>query len=161
MSAAKVSSVVLLLLLAGAAQAQGGDAQRTALLAKAHAAVQAEDARQKAGFCLTKGNNYDLGICMDKETKRTEANYLTEVRALGELMRMPDGTGATAAPATVKRLPFDDAESLWQQYRTAACQVVYTRFQGGTGAAAGELNCQLKLTGSHMRELLLVYEDQL
>jgi uncharacterized protein YecT (DUF1311 family) len=52
---------------------------------------------------------------------------------------------------------FDRVEEVWERYRESACRAAFHQFAGGTGGPSFEMQCQLKVTRDHMRELDMIY----
>jgi hypothetical protein len=56
---------------------------------------------------------------------------------------------------------FDQVEKIWGKYLESACQTAFHQFAGGTGGHSFEMQCRLKLTRDHMRELDMIYGSDL
>jgi uncharacterized protein YecT (DUF1311 family) len=56
---------------------------------------------------------------------------------------------------------FKRVEQSWQQYRETACAAAFHQFGGGTGGPSFEMECELKLTRNHIRELEMIYGEDL
>jgi hypothetical protein len=119
-------------------------------------ALKREQARRKAALCANAANGNDMSACLAAESKTTEANYLAYVRSIGALLRLTAPETPRAA-TTASRLPFDDAESVWQAYREKACAAMSMQWRSTQGDA--NQSCRLDLTGNHMDELAKLYGD--
>jgi len=147
-------------------------AKRQGLQAQAKAVFDAEMAREKAGDCPEAKTTYDFNICYGEQTAITEENLKSYEGIIRELMapqpRMP-GESATEmhGPAGRSLAPeeqteeFERVEQDWRQYRETACTAAFHQFDGGTGGPSFQMECQLKLTRSHMRELDMIYGSDL
>ena len=124
-------------------------------------ALRRERGRRKADLCSNSPNGaVGISVCLADELKTTEANYLAYVRSIGALLRLgpPDGDHP-ATGRSVARLPFDDAESIWQSYREKACAAAMAQWQGGSIVQTAQKSCLLDLTWDHIDELANLYQD--
>ncbi len=124
-------------------------------------ALKREEARSGADLCADAGSDGQAGYlrCFDNESKKTDESYLTYVRAIGALLRLdppPDDGSKAVAPA--RRLEFDDAEDTWRRYLEQSCKAM-TRQWDGDQAPVAYVDCKLKLTWNHMKELSYLYSD--
>lgn len=122
-------------------------------------ALQHERTRRKANLCNNKAGakgGRAVADCLVAEGKDSEQNYLTYVRAIGALLRLP--TPDDAAPRTSTRLPFDEAEEVWQKYRDESCKSMATQW-ADVQSSISYADCRLKLTWNHMNELDSLYSD--
>jgi uncharacterized protein YecT (DUF1311 family) len=120
--------------------------------------LQAEDAREKRGDCLTAQSTPVVNNCMEREMAITDANYKSYVLALGGVLRLSTTPEeATAAAETARK--FDAAEALWSNYRKAACDAVYQHYMAGTVRGFAYASCMQTLTRSHLHELARTYEE--
>lgn len=143
-------------------------AKRTSLQAQARQIFDAEMAREKAGDCPDAQTNYDFNICYGKQAATTDQNLKSFEGMIRELNAPPPqmpGTADTDTPgiAGISLTPehllaeFDRVEQNWRQYRETACTAAFHQFGGGTGGPSFELQCELTLARSHMRELEMIY----
>lgn len=138
--------------------AQGNSYARQSMLRRQGSeTLSREQARSKQELCVEaeKGGNAEIGRCLDEQFKTTERDYLTYVRTIGALLRLPDGS----ASANHGRLPFDAAEDAWLKYRDASCASMATQWEGGDQAPVAYSDCRLKLTWNHLNELADLYSD--
>jgi uncharacterized protein YecT (DUF1311 family) len=56
---------------------------------------------------------------------------------------------------------FNRVEQSWQRYTTIACKAAFHQFEGGSGGPSFEEQCELKLTRDHLRELDMIYGEDL
>jgi uncharacterized protein YecT (DUF1311 family) len=125
-------------------------------------ALKREQTRSKANLCATAeaGGNAEIGACLVTEGKTTEEDYLTYVRSVGALLRLPEQKSSVSRPSdTAQRLPFDASEDAWRTYRDQSCTSMATQWEGGTQAPIAYANCRLTLTWNHMNELATLYSD--
>ena len=146
--------------------------KRHTLQAHAKQVFEAEMVREKAKNCPNAGSTYDYNICFSKQVTITEENlksYESDIRELmasaprmsGESetnMRGPAGPNLTSAQLTGE---FDAVEQSWRQYRDTACTAAFHQFGGGTGGPSFQMQCGLRLSRSHMRELDMIYDGKL
>jgi hypothetical protein len=92
-----------------------------------------------------------------EQDKTTDQNYLTYIRAIGALLRLPPN--ANSAPTHPKKLPFDFAENAWQTYRAASCRSAATQSQNDYFDQVAYDHCYLKLTWNHMNQLAVLYSS--
>jgi uncharacterized protein YecT (DUF1311 family) len=143
-------------------------AKRQSLQAQAKQVFDKEMAREKSGDCPDAKTTYEFNICYGKEEAITEQNLKLYESIIEGLQapppQMPGQTNTDVprpgGPAlTPKELSeeFERMEKVWQDYRETACTAAFHQFSGGTGGPSFELQCELKLTRDHMRELDLIY----
>jgi uncharacterized protein YecT (DUF1311 family) len=148
-------------------------AKRQVLQAQAKQIYDAEMAREKSVDCPDAQTTYDFNVCYGKQGTITDQNLssfegiIRELLAPGPAMPAAE-TGepvrGIAGPAlTPQQLSaeFDRVEQSWRQYRDAACTAAFHQFGGGTGGPSFELQCELKLTRNHIRELDMIYGNDL
>ena len=147
-------------------------AKRQSLQAQAKGVFNAEMAREKAGDCPDANTTYDFNICYDKQVAATEQNlrsFEDTIRALqAPSLRMP-GEAASNMPGIAGPVlapqqsleEFDRVEQGWRQYRETACKAAFHQFDGGTGGPSFQMECELRLTRGHMRELDMIYGSDL
>ena len=161
---------------------QGGTQQewRQALQAQAKQIIDAEAERERSGDCASANTTVEFDHCFSQRLEETAANLKNfdgVIRQLQSGPRQmsgsaeetlagpagPAGPAGSAGPAGPELTPaqhaaeFDRLESLWQQYRELACTAAFHQFEGGTGAPSFQMQCELKLTRDHLRELDLIY----
>jgi uncharacterized protein YecT (DUF1311 family) len=56
---------------------------------------------------------------------------------------------------------FERVEQSWRQYREVACAAAQHQWEGGTGGPSFEMECELKLARDHLRELHMIYGQEL
>jgi uncharacterized protein YecT (DUF1311 family) len=133
--------------------------------ANEHARLQAEGkqvfdtemAREKAGDCKDAQTTDDFDTCFDKQLGITEQNLKRFEDVIRKLQLM-DTSGSTPQQFAEE---FDRVEQSWREYRDTACKAAYDQFEGGSGAPSFEMECSLKLTRNHMRELDFIYGEDL
>jgi hypothetical protein len=120
-------------------------------------ALSEEQTRSKASLCdkALPGGNAKIADCLAKEEEITEHNYLTYIRSIGALLRLP----VDDSNAKIKNIPFDLAEDDWHAYRDESCKSMATQWEGGDQAPVAYVDCRLKLTWNHMNELSELYGD--
>jgi uncharacterized protein YecT (DUF1311 family) len=134
--------------------------KQTAIRQSGTKALENEQRRSKADLCANaeSGGQAAIGACLVSEGKVTERDYLTYIRSIGALLRLPDPESAKSKSQTI-RLPFDKAEDAWQTYREQSCTSMATQWDGGDQAPVAFANCKLTLTWNHMKELADLYSD--
>lgn len=145
-------------------------AERDRLRAAAKQAFDAEMAREKAGDCPAAHTTYDFNMCYSSQNTITEENYKAytgTVRALLGLKNplapgvkegpLPPGPAGPELTPEEDVTEFDKTESLWSAYKEAECTVAFHQFGGGTGGPSAGMECKLRLTRNHMRDLDSVY----
>lgn len=122
---------------------------------------QADEA--KTGECKDANTTLDWNKCLGRVAKVTEANYAAFASALRALFALK----APAIPAETVIAPddrtgeFDKTEAAWQQYRDLARKAAYDQFKGGSMASSFALEVYVYAMRSHLRELDLIYGDDL
>jgi uncharacterized protein YecT (DUF1311 family) len=152
------------------------EAKHRALQAQAKQVFDMETAHEKAGDCPDAKTDYDFNICFGKQLTITEQNLKSYEGFIRELMAPPPqmpGQPAveTNPPANGIAGPvlsppefeheFERVEQSWEQYREVACAAAFHQFEGGTGGPSFQLECKLKLARDHMRELSMIYGEEL
>jgi uncharacterized protein YecT (DUF1311 family) len=117
----------------------------------------AEMAREQAGDCKDAQTTADFNTCFDQQLGITGQN-LKRFEDVIRKLQMEDTSGSTPKYFAEE---FDRVEQSWRQYRDTACKAAFDQFEGGTGGPSFELQCRLKLTRNHMRELDFVYGEDL
>src|SRR5208282_1183415 len=152
------------------------EANHRGLQAQAKQVFDTEMAREKAGDCPDAKTDYDFNVCFGKQLTITDQNLKTYEGFIRELMAPPPRApgqpavetnppasgiaGPVLSPAEFER-EFERVEQSWWQYRENACAAAFHQFEGGTGGPSFELECKLKLTRDHMRELSMIYGEEL
>jgi uncharacterized protein YecT (DUF1311 family) len=147
-------------------------AKRLSLQGQAKQVFDAEMAREKAGDCPNAATTYDSNVCLGRELTLTEQNLKSYEGIIEGLLspppQMPGQAGANvpgpAGPSlTPKQLTeeFESVERGWRAYRETACAAAFHQFDGGTGGPSFQMECELKLTRDHMRELDMIYGGDL
>jgi uncharacterized protein YecT (DUF1311 family) len=155
-------------------QLQSGEwmERRHGLQAQAKAIFDAGMAAEKAGDCRDAKTTDDANVCFGNVLTAADRRLETFEHVIQDLQApSPRMAGATEVPAigiagpvfTAEQVTaeFGSVEQIWRQYRTAACTAAFHQFDGGTGGPSFEAQCELKLTRDHMRELDLIYGDEL
>ena len=145
-------------------------AEQERLRAAAKQAFDAEMAREKAGDCTAAQTTYDFNMCYSKQNAITEENYKAYTGAVRALLGLehplapgekegplPPGPAGPQLTPEEDVAEFDETESLWAAYKEAECTVAFHQFGGGTGGPSAGMECRLRLTRSHMRDLDSVY----
>jgi uncharacterized protein YecT (DUF1311 family) len=142
------------------------------LRATAIAAYSAEMAREKAPECPNANSTYDINMCLSHEIDLTDANYKAFASSLRAMLALPEPsisgestpyvgpTGPAATPAT-NTAAFDAAETAWDAYARAQCDVVDTYWRSGTIVNAMVGECNLRLARARMHELDFAYDNLL
>lgn len=148
---------------------------RHRLQAQAKQAFDDEMAREKAddaktGECKDANSTQDWNVCLGKESKMSEASYAAFTTALRALiaLKMPveDDSAASAptgapSPSDESAKEFDRLEAVWQQYRDIARKAAYDQYKGGSMGPSFALEVYLYTIRTHLRELDLIYGDNL
>ncbi len=128
-------------------------AKQAELVAKIKGVLTLEEDRARVDRCqhTVSGSNMEFQNCISNEFARTDRDYTTLVLALGSYLRLQEpGT----PPVKPGRISFDDAETGWQMYRTQICDAVYKTYGLGTAGPGAYVDCKVKVTQSHMKELV-------
>jgi uncharacterized protein YecT (DUF1311 family) len=147
-------------------------AKRQSLQAQAKQVFDTEMAREKASDCPEAKTTYDFNICYGDQVATTDQNLKSYEGIIRELMasqpQMPgepttEMHGPGGPSLTPKQIAeeFDRVEQDWRQYREKACTAAFHQFDGGTAGPSFEMECKLKLTRGHMRELDMIYGEDL
>jgi len=141
--------------------------KHSSLQAQGKQIFSAEIAREQVGDCKDANTTADFDNCYGDQLTITDQNLTRFEAVIRALQAGPpqDPAEATAqTPASGQQLSpqqlaheFDNVEQLWRQYRDTACKAAFHQFDGGSGAASFEMQCELKLTRDHMRELDTIY----
>ena len=151
-------------------KARDADTRRQQLQAQAKKLLADENARENAGACKDANTTVDFNECFGKQAENTENNLKAFEAIIAELgdpdpdtPDHPAGTGIAGPTLSPKQhvAEFHKVEKSWRQYRDAACTAAFHQFDGGTGGPSFELECELKLDRSHMRELDMIYGEDL
>ena len=150
--------VVAVWLGLGSAAAQSPEekafqARQAELAAKIKGVLALEDDRARQDRCqhTGSGSTVEFENCISNEFKRTDRDYMTLVLTLGAYLRLQEpGT----PPVKPGRLSFDDAETGWQTYRAQICEAVYQTYGIGTAGPGAFVDCKVKVTQSHMKEVV-------
>ena len=146
--------------------------KRQDMQAQAKRVFDGETARENAGDCPDAGTTYDFNVCFGKQLTVTDQNLRSFEDILRKLQTDPPAMpGASEGPTTGPAGPvlsqgqlvaeFDQVEKIWGKYLESACQTAFHQFAGGTGGPSFEMQCRLKLTRDHMRELDMIYGSDL
>jgi uncharacterized protein YecT (DUF1311 family) len=144
------------------------EAQRQSLQAQAKQVFAAEMAREKAGDCADASSTSGFDTCFDKQLTAADQSLKSYEYIIRKLQAGPpqmpgtptDPTDESDGPVLSPEqlvAEFDQVELLWGRYRESACKAAFHQFEGGTGAPSFEMQCQLKLTRDHLRELDMIY----
>ncbi len=145
-------AVFALLAVAGSASAQSPDykaelakwnAQHDLLRTRAHSALAAETAREKAGDCPQAVTTLDIRTCLTSEIAKTQANYDNFAAAIRAMLAMPNPAapgeqpvpGPTGLPASTNELlaEFDSARRpASKAFREHAANAAYDEYKSGT-----------------------------
>lgn len=145
------------------------------LQAKAKQIYDAEMARERAGDCPDAQSTLGFEECYSKVFDTLSASLKDFESTLHALMAPPpempaegetngaNRTGPAGPVLTPDQLSaeFDQVEHVWRQYEEAACTAAFHQFDGGTGGPPFEAECEIKLTRNHLRELNLIYGNDL
>jgi hypothetical protein len=153
---------------------QGDDQEqwRQRLQAQAKQISDAEAERERSGDCTTSSTTAEFDNCFVQRLEQTATNSekfdgIIRQLQLGSPQIFGSASETTAGTAGPELVPaqyaaeFDGLENAWQQFRELACRTAFHQFDGGTGAPSFQIQCELKLTRDHMRELDLIYGSDL
>jgi len=140
-------------------------AKRPGLQERGKQIFDAKMAREKAGDCPNARSTYDINVCLGKQVGTTDQNLKQYEAIIRELIASapeePGGPGGgPAGPALTSAesgAEFDNVGQAWRQYRDLACKAARNQMGGGTAAPTSEMQCDLALGRSHMRELDSIY----
>ncbi len=150
--------------------------QHRGLQTQAKQVFDTEMAREKAGDCPDAQSDYDFNLCYGKQLTITDQNLKSYEGFIRGLIAAPPQV--SGQPAVETNLPangiagpvlsspefereFERVEQSWEQYREVACSAAFHQFGGGTGGPSFQLECKVKLTRDHMRELNMIYGGEL
>jgi uncharacterized protein YecT (DUF1311 family) len=151
-------------------------AQRRGLQARAKQVFDTEMAREKMGDCPDAKSDYEFNVCFGKQLAITDENLNSYEGFIRELIALPPQV--SGKPAVEGNLPangmagpvltssefeheFERVEQSWGQYREVACSAAFHQFDGGTGGPSFQLQYKLKLARDYMRELNMIYGEDL
>ena len=150
--------VVAVCLALGTAVAQSPEekafqAKQAELATKIKGVMALEDDRARVDRCqhTVSGSNEEFQNCISNEFKRTDGDYTTLVLTLGAYLRLREPGSPPVKPG---RISFDEAETGWQTYRAQICDAVYQTYGIGTAGPGAYVDCKVKVTQSHMKELV-------
>jgi len=93
--------------------------------------------------------------CLGKEVEFTENHlnaFLTAVRGiLADEDGIPAGTGLTGKGKESELL--NNAERSWREYKKNICELAFAGFDGGTGAASAELECEYRVDREYVKQV--------
>jgi uncharacterized protein YecT (DUF1311 family) len=146
--------------------------RRSSLRAKGGEVFDAEMAREKAGDCKDAKTQADFDYCYGEQLAITEKNLDSfeqvirglqagEPKTTEELAKQPAGPPGQELSPEQFAAEFNAVEKAWHNYRDLACKAAFHQFEGGSGAPSFEMECELKLTRDHMRELHMIYGEDL
>ena len=147
-------------------QVKQAGADRGNLRNEGQQAFDAEMAQEKAGDCPDAHSTYAFILCHEKALAATDQHLKTYEEMIRDLLsrRASDANGQPAPPGPGGPLTsaqlvaeFDHLEQVWRPYLDAACSAAFHQFGGGTGAPTASMECSLRLTRGHMRDLDNVY----
>lgn len=152
-------------------KAMDEEAKRQSLQAQAKRILTAEMAREKARDCPQAQTTSDFNLCYENQVSVTDQDLKSYEGIIRELLapsqtpeqptaETPGFEGPALTPAQFVA-EFDLVEQSWRQYRQTACTAAFHEFEGGTGGASFQMECQLKLTRDHLRELEMIYGEDL
>ena len=128
-------------------------AKQTELQTKIKGVLALEEDRARQDRCqhTGSGSTVEFENCISNEFKRTDGDYTTLVLTLGTYLRLREPGSPPLKPG---RISFDDAETGWQTYREKICDAVYQTYGLGTAGPGAFVDCKVKLTQNHMKELV-------
>ena len=148
-------------------QVKQAGADRGNLRNEGQRGFDAEMAQEKAGDCPDAHSTYAFTLCYEKALAATGQHLKTYEEMIRDMLsrRGSDANGQPAPPGPAGQLTsaqlvaeFDHLEQVWRPYIDAACTAAFHQFGGGTGAPAASMECSLRLTRSHMRDLDGIYD---
>jgi hypothetical protein len=151
-------------------------AEHHGLQTQAKQVFDTEMAREKARDCPDAQSDYDFNLCYGKQLTITNQNlkrYEGFIRGL--IAAPPQVSGQPAVETNLSangivgpvlsspefEREFERVEQSWEQYSEVACSAAFHQFGGGTGGPSFQLECKLKLARDHMRELNMIYGEEL
>jgi hypothetical protein len=167
-----VTKGISILICAGLALAQTPAStlqRRNELRAAAQTALNAEEAREKAGDCPDATTTRAQEECLNGEMRKTEANYAafaSAIRAMLDLSYAGSAqpiSGPTGIPLTPEQrvAEFDRLEAESKAYRESAVKAAFDQYKGGTLAPVFSLEAAQKLLRLHLQEMAFVYGNEL
>jgi uncharacterized protein YecT (DUF1311 family) len=125
-----------------------------------------ENRSSKAGDCPTAQTTVDFNDCFGKQLTLAEQSlkcYEAVIQGLDAPAPEPPDLSSQELPPSwtpaQELAQFHRVEQSWRQYRDLACTAAYHQFDGGSGAPSFAMECRLKLTRDHMRELAMIYGE--
>ena len=152
------------------AQSAGGTREQLQTRAKK---ILEDEASREAGACKEAKTTAESNACFAEQAGLAEKNLKALEDVIAQLgdpspqdLQSPDHpveTGLSGPVLSPKQhvAEFRKVEQSWRQYRVAACTAAFHQFDGGTGGPSFELQCEMKLDRSHMRELDMIYGGDL
>jgi uncharacterized protein YecT (DUF1311 family) len=145
------------------------EARRSILQAQGKQILDAEAAREKAGDCPDAQTDEDFNSCFGKQVTIADqhlASFESVIRGLQAPTPGDSENGSTGIAGPVLTpaqflTEFDQLEESWRRYRGQACTAAFHQFEGGTGGPSFEMQCKLQLTRDHIRELNMIYGEDL
>ena len=141
------------------------DDRRKELRSAAKQAFNAEMSKEKSGDCPNSTTTSDFDDCYSKAETDTGKNFKAYEDAIRNIEGLPSPS-ASSSPVPLftpnrDTTDFDQMEQRWAAYRDAACAAFGHQWEGGSGRASAEMECHLRLTRAHMRELDYLYTTDL
>ena len=142
------------------------EAERLRLQAKANEAFDSEMALEKAGDCPDAVGTFEHNVCYLKVLAVMDQNLKTYTGAIRDMLSLkapdsgyPASPGPDGMPLTDEEhgAEFDRLEHAWRPYLDAACTAAHHQYGGGTGGPGAELECRVRLTRGHMKDLDDIY----
>jgi uncharacterized protein YecT (DUF1311 family) len=141
------------------------DDRRKELRSTAKQVFDAEMSEEKSGDCPNATTTADFTNCYAKAETDAGKNFKAYEDAIRNIEGLPSSS-ASSSPDPLftpnqDTADFDQMEQRWAAYRDAACTAFGHQWDGGSGRASAELECHLRLTRAHMRELDYLYTTDL
>jgi uncharacterized protein YecT (DUF1311 family) len=141
------------------------DDRRKELRSTAKQVFEAEMSKEKSGDCPNATTTYDFNVCYSKAEMDTDKNFKAYEDTIRNIEGLPSPSSSSSpAPLFTPNQDtedFDQMEQRWAAYRGVACMAFGHQWAGGSGKASAEMECNLRLTRAHMRELDYLYTTDL
>lgn len=116
----------------------------------AQTALQSQ-ASQEGKDCPNAASMYDVNTCMRRVADQTNRDFDLFYQSLLSII----SSNQDSADRLKK------AEDQWMQYRQLTCDAIFDFYKPGTIAPSAQMQCEVQLTRSRMRDLEAIYHTPL